>query len=48
MLGVTSRIIFVNNGEEMKTMGPDLSMHFETNGTPIMIGESINLSIHIN
>lgn len=45
MLGISSRIIFVNNGEEMKTKGSDLSLHFETNGTPIMIGITIVYSL---
>lgn len=38
LLGVTSRIVRVNSGEEMTMKGGELSHHFKTQGTPIMIG----------
>lgn len=37
-LGVTSKILFVSSGEEMGSKGPELVNHFETQGTPVMIG----------
>ena len=38
MLGVTSRIIAINSGEELSERGSELIYHFKTQGTPIMIG----------
>ena len=38
LLGVTSKIMFVSTGAEMRTKGRDLLHHFQTQGTPIMIG----------
>ena len=38
LLGVTSKIMFVSSGAEMRTKGRDLLHHFQTQGTPIMIG----------
>ena len=39
LLGVTSKIMFVSTGAEMRAKGRDLLHHFQTQGTPIMIGE---------
>lgn len=44
-LGVTSKILFVSSGEEMSSKGPELVNHFETQGTPVMIGTVTFLSI---
>lgn len=40
-LGVDSRIQNVRTGGEMAQMAPDLSMHFASQGTPIMIGGGV-------
>lgn len=40
-LGVDSRILNVRTGGEMAQLGPDLSMHFTSQGTPIMIGGGV-------
>lgn len=40
-LGVDSRILNVRTGSEMAQLGPDLSMHFTSQGTPIMIGGGV-------
>lgn len=39
LLGVTSKIMFVSTGAEMRAKGRDLLHHFQTQGTPIMIGK---------
>lgn len=39
LLGVTSKIMFVSTGAEMRAKGRDLLHHFQTQGIPIMIGE---------
>ena len=44
LLGVTSKIMFVNSGAEMRSKGRDLLYHFQTQGTPVMIGRKIFLS----
>lgn len=44
LLGITSKIMFVNSGAEMASKGRELLHHFETQGTPIMIGKSYFLS----
>lgn len=41
LLGVTSKILFVSSGEEMGSKGPELVNHFETQGTPVMIGGGV-------
>lgn len=46
LLGVTSKILFVSSGADMPTKGRELLHHFETQGTPIMIGKLIS-SFHI-
>ena len=48
LLGVTSKIMFVSTGAEMRAKGRDLMHHFETQGTPIMIGELRILMSHDN
>lgn len=35
---VDSKIMFVKSGGELAQNGPELAMHFEIQGTPIMIG----------
>lgn len=45
LLGVTSKIMFVNSGAEMRSKGRDLLHHFQTQGTPVMIGKEIFLSL---
>lgn len=40
-LGVDSRILNLRSGTEMAQLGPDLSMHFVSQGTPIMIGGGV-------
>ena len=37
--GVTSKILSVSSGEELASKGRELAHHFDTHGTPIMIGE---------
>lgn len=41
LIGITSKIMFVNNGGEMSTKGRELVNHFQTQGTPIMIGGGV-------
>ncbi|CAN2388664.1 UFM1 hydrolase activity, partial [Pristimantis euphronides] len=41
LLGVTSKIMFVNQGTELASRGRDLVTHFQTEGTPIMIGGGV-------
>ncbi|XP_069680582.1 ufm1-specific protease 2 isoform X2 [Periplaneta americana] len=41
MLGITSRILSVNSGEEMGNLGGELSFHFKHDGTPVMIGGGV-------
>ncbi|XP_071951490.1 ufm1-specific protease 2-like [Antedon mediterranea] len=41
LLEVTSKIMFVNTGSEMANKGRELAHHFETQGTPIMIGGGV-------
>uniref|UniRef100_S4RUK9 UFSP1/2/DUB catalytic domain-containing protein n=1 Tax=Petromyzon marinus TaxID=7757 RepID=S4RUK9_PETMA len=38
LLNVTSKIMFISKGSEMASTGRELSMHFENEGTPVMIG----------
>lgn len=38
LLSVTSKIMFVSSGAEMRSKGRDLLNHFQTQGTPVMIG----------
>lgn len=39
LLGVQSRIIFANTGSELQGYAPELVHHFQTHGSPIMIGK---------
>lgn len=41
LLGVTSKFLSVPNGAEMATKGRELAQHFDTQGTPIMIGGGV-------
>ncbi|CAG5135322.1 unnamed protein product, partial [Candidula unifasciata] len=41
LLGVTSKFINVNAGSELSTVGQELSKHFQTQGTPVMIGGGV-------
>nr|CAD7263145.1 unnamed protein product [Timema shepardi] len=41
MLGVSSRILRASSGQELSELGGDLSVHFSTNGTPVMIGGGV-------
>ncbi|XP_044153639.1 ufm1-specific protease 2 isoform X3 [Bufo gargarizans] len=41
LLGVTSKIMFVNQGSELASRGRDLVTHFQTEGTPVMIGGGV-------
>ncbi|CAG9762852.1 unnamed protein product [Ceutorhynchus assimilis] len=41
LLGVTSKILYVSSGEEMASKGPELVSHFETHGSPVMIGGGV-------
>lgn len=38
LLGVTSKIMFVNSGAEIASKGREFLRHFDTQGAPIMIG----------
>ncbi|XP_059059990.1 probable Ufm1-specific protease 2 [Achroia grisella] len=41
LLGVQSRIIFANTGAELQSYAPELVHHFQTQGSPIMIGGGV-------
>uniref|UniRef100_A0A8C5Y9B4 Ufm1-specific protease 2 n=1 Tax=Microcebus murinus TaxID=30608 RepID=A0A8C5Y9B4_MICMU len=41
LIGVTSKILFVSQGSEMASQGRELANHFQTEGTPIMIGGGV-------
>ncbi|KAG7458655.1 hypothetical protein MATL_G00222830 [Megalops atlanticus] len=41
LLGVTSKILFVSQGSELASKGRELANHFQTEGTPIMIGGGV-------
>ncbi|XP_064634692.1 ufm1-specific protease 2-like [Lineus longissimus] len=41
LLGVTSKFMFVSSGAELAVKGRELAMHFESQGTPIMIGGGV-------
>lgn len=41
MLGVTCKILTASTGEEVGSLGSELSFHFQTHGTPIMIGGGV-------
>ncbi|XP_021564645.1 ufm1-specific protease 2 isoform X2 [Carlito syrichta] len=41
LIGVTSKILFVSQGSEMASKGRELANHFQTEGTPVMIGGGV-------
>lgn len=41
LLGVTSKILFVSSGAEMASKARELAQHFDTVGSPIMIGGGV-------
>lgn len=41
LLDVTSKIMFVSQGSELPTKGRELANHFQTEGTPVMIGGGV-------
>ena len=41
LFGITSKFIFVNSGDDLINKGRELSHHFQTQGTPIMIGGGV-------
>lgn len=41
LLNVTCKILTASTGEEVGTLGSELSYHFQTHGTPIMIGGGV-------
>ena len=40
--GVESKFLSVSSGEELASKGRDLTMHFRTHGTPVMIGKRVH------
>ncbi|XP_050511056.1 ufm1-specific protease 2 [Diabrotica virgifera virgifera] len=41
LLGVQNKIVYVSNGEDMASQGPELLNHFQNYGSPIMIGGGV-------
>ncbi|XP_033217655.1 ufm1-specific protease 2 [Belonocnema kinseyi] len=41
LLGVTIKVLCASTGEEMASLVPNLAYHFETQGTPVMIGGGV-------
>lgn len=41
LYGITSKTMFVSNGKELASKGRELLNHFETHGTPVMIGGGV-------
>ncbi|XP_062933508.1 ufm1-specific protease 2 isoform X2 [Cynocephalus volans] len=41
LIGITSKILFVSQGSEMASQGRELVNHFQSEGTPIMIGGGV-------
>lgn len=41
LLGIESQIIYVSSGADLTNKGRELAYHFETNGTPVMIGGGV-------
>ncbi|XP_076065740.1 UFM1 specific peptidase 2 isoform X2 [Oratosquilla oratoria] len=41
LYGITSKFIFVNSGADLSSKGRELAHHFDTQGTPIMIGGGV-------
>lgn len=46
LLKVEYKIIFVSSGAELATKGRELSDHFATQGTPIMMGGGVLACVH--
>jgi hypothetical protein len=41
LLGITYKIMFVNSGAQLEDKGRQLATHFQTEGTPVMIGGGV-------
>eukprot|EP00069_Balaena_mysticetus_P011876 bmy_00305T0 len=41
LIGITSKILFVSQGSEMASQGRELVNHFQSEGTPVMIGGGV-------
>ncbi|XP_067154083.1 ufm1-specific protease 2 isoform X3 [Apteryx mantelli] len=41
LFGITSKILFVSQGSELALQGRELANHFNTEGTPVMIGGGV-------
>lgn len=41
MLGVSIKVLCASSGEEMASLSSNLAHHFQTQGTPVMIGKEI-------
>lgn len=41
LLGVTIKVLCASSGAEMADLASDLAHHFETQGTPVMIGKNL-------
>jgi hypothetical protein len=41
LIGITSKILFVSQGSEMASQGQELANHFQSEGTPVMIGGGV-------
>uniref|UniRef100_A0A2K5E243 Ufm1-specific protease 2 n=2 Tax=Aotus nancymaae TaxID=37293 RepID=A0A2K5E243_AOTNA len=41
LIGITSKILFVSQGSEMASQGRELTNHFQSEGTPVMIGGGV-------
>ncbi|KAJ8280908.1 hypothetical protein GJAV_G00060840 [Gymnothorax javanicus] len=41
LLGITSKILFVSQGSDLASKGRELASHFQTDGTPVMIGGGV-------
>lgn len=39
LMNIDSKILCASNGEEVSALIPQLANHFDTQGTPVMIGE---------
>ncbi|XP_020863295.1 ufm1-specific protease 2 isoform X3 [Phascolarctos cinereus] len=41
LMGITSKILFVSQGSDLPSQGRELANHFQSEGTPVMIGGGI-------
>ncbi|XP_043828946.1 ufm1-specific protease 2 isoform X1 [Dromiciops gliroides] len=41
LMGITSKILFVSQGSELSSQGRELANHFQSEGTPVMIGGGV-------